>query len=1183
MMEFHVSRLSRDRYQFDQSLFSFNGNVILANFHAARIFAQKINQKKDLINFPEQAIKAGQLNAMGLIDEILHFVIALYRKQKNPKVMQQALDDLNLWLGSKDVERTLKRFVTDFPPVAVYQGELSVDDYLEEKSEDGTSNRALVLEELILLWVTNRNPAVEPYQEFFDDSTLNSETAYARIFARLHVFLDTQPTFGPDQQNLLDLLRAPALAVPHSLTGQLEFIRSKWSELLGKFLYRLLSSLDFIKEEEKLYFTGPGPVAIPVYDREALLGLSSAELEPERFSLDREWMPRLVLIAKNTYVWLDQLSKKYQRQITRLDQIPTEELAALANMGFTGLWLIGLWQRSIASARVKQLCGNPEAISSAYSLDAYRIADDLGGEDSYRVLRDKAWQYGIRLASDMVPNHMAIDSEWVADHPDWFVSLDYPPFPSYSFNGPDLSKDGRQQIFLEDHYYSRTDASVVFKRVDKWSGETRYIYHGNDGTSMPWNDTAQLNYLKPEVREAVIQTILDVARKFPIIRFDAAMTLAKKHYQRLWFPEPGSGGDIPSRAEYGLTRADFDRLMPIEFWREVVDRCAVEAPDTLLLAEAFWLMEGYFVRTLGMHRVYNSAFMNILRNEENAKYRLIMKNTLEFEPEIMKRFVNFMNNPDERTAVDQFGKGDKYFGICTMMATLPGLPMFGHGQIEGFSEKYGMEFRRAYWDEAVDHYLVARHEREISPLLHKRAMFANVDNFLLYDFFTPEGQVNEDVFAYSNGLGSEHALVIYHNKFGSTRGWVRVSVGQAVKSEGETKIVQRSLSEGLGLDPAPNKYVVFKDHNSGLEFIRPSLDIAQNGFYVELEAYKTHVFLNFREIQDDVYSSYKQLCEFLNGRGVPNVEEALKELILRPVLTPFNEIANPGYFLYLLNNKPSEETPKLSETLLAEARQKISHLMDGVEYMTGLKAWDKNALLEEQDILLETILALPVLGSALSIPEIFISNKAQEFIKEGLQDHEERRLILLGWLFVHKLGTAAAQEGYAYQTISWLDEWQFGKILVKTYQSLGKDEATARQMVATIRFLISQQNWFTALGLKPVDQILKTWLADSEIQRFIGMNRHNDIIWYNKEAFEDFLWWMTILANLEGYSNLEATATDIIERDAFAYEIILTLAEADKQSGYQVEKLLNAVQPPAVPTSQTAAPKADDKPSKPLV
>ena len=133
--------------------------------------------------------------------------------------------------------------------------------------------------------------------------------------------------------------------------------------------------------------------------------------------------------------------------------------------------------------------------------------------------------------------------------------------------------------------------------------------------------------------------------------------------------------------------------MPHEFWREVVDRVAAEVPGTLLLAEAFWLMEGYFVRTLGMHRVYNSAFMNMMRDEENAKYRSVIKNTLEFDPDIMKRYVNFMSNPDERTAIDQFGTGDKCFGVAALMATLPGLPMFGHGQIEGFTEKYGMEYR----------------------------------------------------------------------------------------------------------------------------------------------------------------------------------------------------------------------------------------------------------------------------------------------------------------------------------------------------------------------------------------------------------------------------------------------------------------------------------------------------------
>src|SRR4029450_7447132 len=116
---------------------------------------------------------------------------------------------------------------------------------------------------------------------------------------------------------------------------------------------------------------------------------------------------------------------------------------------------------------------------------------------------------------------------------------------------------------------------------------------------------------------------------------------------------------IPSRAEYGLTKAQLDAAMPEEFWREVVDRCAAEAPDTLLLAEAFWLMESYFVRTLGMHRVYNSAFMHMMRDEDNAKYRTLMKNTLEFDPEILRRYVNFQNNPDESTSVNHFVTREK--------------------------------------------------------------------------------------------------------------------------------------------------------------------------------------------------------------------------------------------------------------------------------------------------------------------------------------------------------------------------------------------------------------------------------------------------------------------------------------------------------------------------------------------
>ena len=161
-----------------------------------------------------------------------------------------------------------------------------------------------------------------------------------------------------------------------------------------------------------------------------------------------------------------------------------------------------------------------------------------------------------------------------------------------------------------------------------------------------------------------------------------------------------------------------------EFWRTVVERVAAEVPDTLLLAEAFWMMESYFVRSLGMHRVYNSAFMHMMRDQDNAGYRGILKELLEFDPRVLQRYVNFMNNPDEESAREQFGDGDRYFAVATLLATMPGLPMIGHGQFEGYREKYGMEFRRAKRDERPEGWLVERHERELVPVLRRRAAFA---------------------------------------------------------------------------------------------------------------------------------------------------------------------------------------------------------------------------------------------------------------------------------------------------------------------------------------------------------------------------------------------------------------------------------------------------------------------------
>ncbi|MEA3327660.1 MAG: alpha-amylase, partial [Chloroflexota bacterium] len=321
--------------------------MIFADFLAARQFTQKINQKRDLVMFPESAVSAGEINAIGLIDEIFHFILSLYRQNIDPDIIGDAYKLLSETFGDDKVNRALLMFVKEFPPMPVYQGELTSEEYLTLET-NGTPNKQIALEEMLMLWITNRNPAVASFSELFDDALLQQATIYHQMLSTFKTYFKEKPHFGPDDQDIFTLLRSPAIEEPYSLARQLEYIRRKWGSLLGDFLYRLLNSIDLIREETKAKFTGAGPTQVLSYQP---LG------EEENFSPDSDWMPRTVLMAKNSYVWLYQLSEIYDREIKRLDQIPDEELDKLASWGFNALWLIGLWQRSNASKKIKQLCG----------------------------------------------------------------------------------------------------------------------------------------------------------------------------------------------------------------------------------------------------------------------------------------------------------------------------------------------------------------------------------------------------------------------------------------------------------------------------------------------------------------------------------------------------------------------------------------------------------------------------------------------------------------------------------------------------------------------------------------------------------------------------------------------------------------------------------------------------------
>ncbi len=1118
--DFRLAKSLRNELSFSKPIFKTDENLQDFSREAGDL-AWKYNsilKEKQADN--SEYLSAGKLHATAVLHLLYQEVLSIYLKETNPDLFTRIMP---LVAENKEMKEVADYYERTFP--SPYLDSLEPGPALRlEEDLRGFFVHQVMLDNPAM--VKAAKPLVAPADLKYPEAAKALQSllgSYSKGALGIR---------GIDEDDIFAFLTKPARLYPDSLTDQITYILKEWTDLLSDALRLLLASgLDSIREEEKDRGGNGGgggaPMEVPDY--------SGMYNEYEAFSSDTNWMPRVVMIAKCTLVWLDQLTKWYGRPITRLDQIPDEELDRLAERGFTALWLIGLWERSESSKRIKNLCGNPDAEASAYSLKDYDIAQAIGGWPALENLRERCARRGIRLASDMVPNHTGLDSNWMYEHPEYFVSQDYSPFPSYTFNGPDLSDNPDIEIKLEDHYYNRTDAAVTFRRIDKRTGECKYVFHGNDGTSMPWNDTAQLDYLNPATREAVIQKIIHVAKNFPIIRFDAAMTLAKRHIQRLWYPKPGTGGDVAGRAVYALTDEEFNRRIPQEFWREVVDRIAVEVPDTLLLAEAFWMMEGYFVRTLGMHRVYNSAFMNMLKNQENAKYRTAIKNTLVFEPEILKRYVNFMSNPDEETAIAQFGDGNRYFSICTILATLPGLPMFGHGQIEGFREKYGMEYKRAYWNETPNDYLVGEHYRRIFPLLRKRYLFSGVEHFNIYDAWR-DGVVEESIFAYVNGDGDERNLVIVNNQYERVSANIKLSAPKLVKNAEERHTEATQLANNLGLTFSGRHYMIYENFTNGLTYLMPSIRIFDEGYNFTIDGYDSLVLWNIREVED-TDGSYERLARFLNGGGIKNINIAIALLRLEPVYKLLDGLRSPAFFKNLEAVVHGQANKQIDRSILLTLAETYTHLYE--ERDTFDEACRNTLPQDPVEVEPKAVISeIRVLASLFEeetdggsifrnysrataeLPLILAASLAlRPFIKEDATEREELIAcdkLLLNFFFESR----------------------------KDALSLSEEEMHLVMHEAALLSVMGN-SLKDAAGKKPVE-ILKRLMEIREVRDFAKCNYYNGVTWYNKELMQSLIVLSAISIRIKNPDNKKF--------DAEAYVSELLAKEAT--SGYKLDLLL---------------------------
>jgi Alpha amylase, catalytic domain len=140
----------------------------------------------------------------------------------------------------------------------------------------------------------------------------------------------------------------------------------------------------------------------------------------------KTWPPRPIIYEINAWVWLNELSRRYGRSI-KLGNVPPKEWDELAEWGFDGVWLMGVWERSPAGREISlstpaivEECRRtlPDLTSedvsgSPYCIRRYVVDEHLGGKAGLAAARKALADRKLRLRLDFVPNHVAPDHPWV--------------------------------------------------------------------------------------------------------------------------------------------------------------------------------------------------------------------------------------------------------------------------------------------------------------------------------------------------------------------------------------------------------------------------------------------------------------------------------------------------------------------------------------------------------------------------------------------------------------------------------------------------------------------------------------------------------------------------------------------------------------------------------------------------